>query len=313
MGLTKATTAAEKERLRAFVRAAYGGRYSEAQLAAIEAGESSIETDDLLNQAAAREDPWQISYPGISVPEDFSHIDPVVDKPVKAPYSNFDPNQRMKEDEELEDDFAKFIQDMPEEPEAIDWLKFHDNLRLTVGKEEAERNARSFEAPELFQPGESFLGMGDKAKPFRKQLKDDRKDKKDDDEVTPALLRLMQMTGYDRKQIQSLRVKSIISHFVVNQTRLGKIRKMYILSIAGNGLGLLGIGEGKSDEPGEAKIQSQYRAIRNMQPVLRYENRTIYGDVKGKVGATELQLYTRPPGMLPLAHPPMLNELMLIS
>jgi ribosomal protein S5 len=37
-------------------------------------------------------------------------------------------------------------------------------------------------------------------------------------------------------------------------------------------------------------LDTEYRAIRNMQPIPRYENRTIYGDVKGKVGATELQL-----------------------
>jgi hypothetical protein len=34
-----------------------------------------------------------------------------------------------------------------------------------------------------------------------------------------------------------------------------------------------------------------------MQPVPRYENRTIFGDVTGKVGAVELQLMHRPPGM----------------
>jgi small subunit ribosomal protein S5 len=88
-----------------------------------------------------------------------------------------------------------------------------------------------------------------------------------------------------------------VNHAVVNQTRLGKVRKTYVLSIAGNGKGLLGIGEGKSEEPTEARTQSQYRAIRNMQPIPRYEQRTIYGDVKGKVGAVELQLMTRPPGM----------------
>lgn len=33
-----------------------------------------------------------------------------------------------------------------------------------------------------------------------------------------------------------------------------------------------------------------------MQPILRYEDRTIFGDVEGKVGAVELKLMTRPPG-----------------
>ncbi|KMU82160.1 hypothetical protein CIHG_10520 [Coccidioides immitis H538.4] len=102
--------------------------------------------------------------------------------------------------------------------------------------------------------------------------------------------------GEYMQQIKGLRVKALVTHSVVNQTRLGKIRKTYVLSVAGNGKGLLGIGEGKSEEPTEARVQSQYRAIRNMQPILRYEDRTIFGDVKGKVGAVELQLMHRPPG-----------------
>ena len=110
------------------------------------------------------------------------------------------------------------------------------------------------------------------------------------------MLRLMQMTGLNTGQISSLRVKSIVDHRVANQTRLGKIYKMYYLSVAGNGNGLVGIGEGKSADSAEARTQSQYRAIRNMRPIMRYEGRTIFGDVKGKMSATELELYSRPPG-----------------
>ncbi|KAL8742979.1 MAG: hypothetical protein Q9184_008169 [Pyrenodesmia sp. 2 TL-2023] len=71
---------------------------------------------------------------------------------------------------------------------------------------------------------------------------------------------------------------------------------MYFLAVAGNGRGLVGIGEGKSAEPEEARTQAKNAAIRNMQPIPRYEGRTIYGDVKGKVAATEVELMTRPPG-----------------
>jgi small subunit ribosomal protein S5 len=39
-------------------------------------------------------------------------------------------------------------------------------------------------------------------------------------------------------------------------------------------------------------------AIRNMRPVPRYEERTIYGDVEAKVGASVVQLSARSPGML---------------
>jgi len=37
-------------------------------------------------------------------------------------------------------------------------------------------------------------------------------------------------------------------------------------------------------------------AIRNLQPIPRYEERTIFGDVKGKVSAVEVKLFARPPG-----------------
>jgi small subunit ribosomal protein S5 len=117
------------------------------------------------------------------------------------------------------------------------------------------------------------------------------------EEMTDALKRLLQTTGYTLDMIRSLKLKTLVSHPVVNQTRLGKVRRQYCLSIAGNGNGLLGIGEAKSEESGDAVTQSKYRAIRNMQPIMRYENRTIFGDVRGKVGAIELKLMTRPPGM----------------
>ncbi|KAG9981445.1 hypothetical protein KCU78_g21479, partial [Aureobasidium melanogenum] len=35
---------------------------------------------------------------------------------------------------------------------------------------------------------------------------------------------------------------------------------------------------------------------RNMKPIPRYENRTIFGEVEGKVGASVVQLSSRPPG-----------------
>jgi hypothetical protein len=39
-------------------------------------------------------------------------------------------------------------------------------------------------------------------------------------------------------------------------------------------------------------------AIRNMRPVPRYEDRTIYGDVEAKVGASVVQLSARSPGKM---------------
>lgn len=120
----------------------------------------------------------------------------------------------------------------------------------------------------------------------------------EDDPTTAGLLRLSLQTGYSQEELKKFKVKRLVQHRVVNQTRMGKIQSIYCLSIAGNGNGLLGIGEGKSAEPEDSRRQAMLNALRNMKPIHRYEGRTIYGEVHGKVGATEVQLMARPPGML---------------
>lgn len=254
-------------------KAALAQRYSPALLAAIEVGEAAIDPQDLVEQAAAREDPMKINYL-----DDFSTIHPVVDKPVRAPEENYDPDLRFKTEDELVEDLTNWVKDMPKEPTRLDWMKFLDNTRMTVGKEEAERNPRSYLAPEI--PKLDILKRGTT----------------EGEEIDPATRRLMRQTGFSHKEIRRFRVKQLVQHNVVNQTRLGKIQSMYHLAVAGNGRGLVGIGEGKSAEPEEAKTQARNAAIRNMQPIPMYEGRTIFGDVKGKVSATEVELMTRPPG-----------------
>lgn len=276
--------------------------YSPEQRAAIEAAQNLIDLERLEKQTGMRTDPWKMKYY-----DELTKIDPVVDKPVLAPWSNTDDNSRMKTEDELEEDMIKFMNEIPE-PKAENendfdaelWDRFDKNLRLTVGREEAERHPRTAIVPDL-------PPMSEVAKPKKEKKKsrsendgegeDGDRPRGGGNDATPALLRLMQMTGFSRKTIAGLRVKTIIRHRVVNQTRLGKIDKMYCLTVAGNGQGLIGIGEGKAAEMDDARLQSQYRAIRNMRPILRYEDRTIYGDVDAKVSATELELYARPPGM----------------
>lgn len=261
--------------------------YSEAQIAAIEAGEEAIDPKDLAEQFAIRRDPMKFHYL-----DDFSTIEPVVDHHIRAPKENSDYFAELKDEDDFAEDFARFFAEMPENATAADWIRFTENLRLTKGKEENERNPSSALVPPLFEPGESLSRDPQPEKP----AKEVQEKGQQTEEMTDALKRLLQSTGYTLDMIRSLKLKTLVSHPVVNQTRLGKVRRQYCLSIAGNGNGLLGIGEAKSEEAGDAMTQSKYRAIRNMQPILRYENRTIYGDVEGKVGAVELKLMTRPPG-----------------
>lgn len=265
--------------------------YTEDQVAAILAGEEAIDSKDLAEQFAIRRDPMKLYYL-----DDFSTIEPGVDKHVRAPESNSDFNATLKTEDDFAEDFAKFFEEMPENATAADWVRFTENLRLTKGKEENERNPSSFLVPELFQNGETLTNGPVENEAEDGKSADKAKSDQPTEEITEALRKLMHSTGYSTSQIRGFKVKTLVSHSVVNQTRLGKVRRQYCLSIAGNGNGLLGIGEAKSEEVADANLQSRYRAIRNMQPILRYENRTIFGDVQGKVGAVELKLMHRPPG-----------------
>lgn len=265
--------------------------YSAAQMEAVKAGEAAIDPKDMAEQKL-RDDPMAFNYL-----DDFAVIEPNVDRNVRAPESNSDYNMKFKSPDDFIDDFGRFIAEMPEDATGADFVRFAESLRLTKGKEENELDPHSVMVPDLFGPGETV----DEPRIEEQKTAEEKGEKERSlaaQEMTDALRSLLLATGYTDRQVRDLRVKTLVAHSVVNQTRLGKIRRAYRLSVAGNGNGLLGVGEGKSEDSLAAKVQSQYRAIRNMQPVPRYENRTIFGDVSGKVGAVELQLMHRPPGML---------------
>lgn len=263
--------------------------YTPEQMAAIEAGERSIDSRDLANQFAIRQDPMKLEYL-----DDFSVIEPGVDKHIRAPESNSVPNPRLKSDDDFTQDFSRFFAQMPEDVSVADWVRYVETLRVTRGKAASELNPHSALVPDFFGPGEK---LSDEEERGQEDVKEAEEKNKEAEEMTDALKRLMQDTGLDLNEIRALKTKTLVSHSVVNQTRLGKVRRQYSLAIAGNGGGLLGIGEAKSEEAPDSMLQSKYRAIRNMQPIPRYEGRTIFGDVQGKVGAVELKLMTRPPGM----------------
>lgn len=110
---------------------------------------------------------------------------------------------------------------------------------------------------------------------------------------------LKKKTGMSVREILDIfnkQTKILVRRYVSNQTRLGKIRSSYILAMAGNGNGRIGIGEAKSVDPEVSIMKAKLLAIQNMVPIRRYENRTIYGNVEAKVGGTVVQMFTRPPG-----------------
>lgn len=107
---------------------------------------------------------------------------------------------------------------------------------------------------------------------------------------------IKRVMGMSLEELRSIYTRAIVRRSVHNQTRLGKIRSMSIMSIAGNGDGRLGIGMAKSTSPEVATLTSRMLALRNMKPIRRYEDRTIYGNVKAKVSGTIVELASRPPG-----------------
>lgn len=108
---------------------------------------------------------------------------------------------------------------------------------------------------------------------------------------------LKRRTGLSVAEILKTNVKILVTRHVDNQTRLGKIESTWVLAIAGNRDGRLGIGEAKSVEPAVAMLKARLLAVQNLAPIRRYEDRTIFGKVEAKVGATIVQIATRPPGM----------------
>ncbi|KAK0626227.1 ribosomal protein S5, C-terminal domain-containing protein [Immersiella caudata] len=103
-------------------------------------------------------------------------------------------------------------------------------------------------------------------------------------------------TGMTVKEILNLRTVVVSRRWVSNQTRLGKVGGTSIAVIAGNEKGWLGLGVAYSTEPSEAMNKALLKSIENMKPILRYEDRTTYGNLECKISGTVVRLFARPPG-----------------
>ena len=265
-------------------------KYSPEQMEAIEAGEASISAQDLATQGAMRDDEHKLPY--IS---DLSTVDPVIDHPLSAP-SRLDPQNRPrpKSEQEISSSLNTFLRNIgsndpttgqPRDA-AVELQKFLSDPRNLFESDNPqalldERPPSEPILPKLTQEGDT----------------NSRRTQGEGEEEDPHMVRLMKQTGLRKEQIRRLRTKTLVTRRVTNQTRMGKIQSLYHLAIAGDMKGMLGIGEGKAAEGPDAQRQATMAAIRNMKPIPRYEKRTIFGELKGKVGAVELRLSSRPPGM----------------
>ncbi|KAK7193685.1 hypothetical protein DPSP01_000243 [Paraphaeosphaeria sporulosa] len=281
-------------------------RYTPAQIAAIKAAETAIDSRDLLTQSSHRTDPWLLPYE-----DDLAEVDPVTDHAEKLDPSDIPGSHDFQDVNEEERDeaitfianenLAKMFPDGLPEGELSEETQRQLQEAMGTAVTQALLDPRaSFRvknrhaAAALADPRHSIV-MPDLPRIENRMVRQTRRLSSEEAE-DPRQKRLLQYLNWDKQKLRSIKVKTLVVHGVTNQTRMGKIRSMYYLTIAGNQAGLLGVGEGKSVEPDEGRKQSVMAAIRNMRPIPRYENRTTFGDLECKVGATKVQLFSRPPG-----------------
>lgn len=288
-------------------------KYTPSQIAAIKAAESAIDTRDIITQGDERDDPWVLPYK-----DDLNEVDPVIDQRIRLDPDDIPGNKtyRLANAVEREEGIARAANEtlakmypdgLPEGP-----LTPLQQQQLSEAREAAlTQAALDPRAVYVSKTPEALLSLNDPrhsaVRPDLPRLENrmarQTRRLSNEEAENPRQKQLLQYLRWDKSQLRPIKTKTLVMHRVVNQTRMGKISSQYYLSIAGNGNGLLGIGEGKSTEPGEGLNQSLMAAIRNMKPVHRYENRTTFGDLEKKVGATKVQLFARPPGTY--SHPSM--------
>ena len=97
-------------------------------------------------------------------------------------------------------------------------------------------------------------------------------------------------------RLSSLLRYPLITRRVVQQSGKGKQYSQYALTVVGNGAGLVGVGEGKAPFAAQAAEQAFSHAVRRMDWVDRFEERTFWTTVETKFGATRLVMRPRPVG-----------------
>lgn len=282
-----------------------GKKYTPAQIAAIKATEAAIDKRDVVTQGQQRTDPWRLPYE-----DDLAEVDPVTDHADKRDWDiegSMDLRLANRVESEAaiariaNENLAKLLPDGVPEGQ----LNPTEQKQLEGALEAAMTQAYLDPRATFYSKNQKALDaladprydvtLPDLPRLENRMARQTRRLSTEEQE-DPRQKQLLKYLGWDKTQLRSIRTKTLVVHGVTNQTRMGKIRSLYYLTIAGNGDGLLGVGEGKSVEPEEGRKQSIMAAIRNLKPVPRYENRTIYGTLERKVGATKVQLFSRPPG-----------------
>ncbi|KAK6463048.1 mitochondrial ribosomal protein S5 [Scheffersomyces coipomensis] len=108
---------------------------------------------------------------------------------------------------------------------------------------------------------------------------------------------LSKLTGLDARYIRNLYIRPIIMKRVSLKTSKGNIPNFFVLTVAGDRNGTIGLGIGKSrDGIRTAAVKAHWNAVKNLTPIPRYEDRTILGDFEYKYHAVKLFMKSAPAG-----------------
>lgn len=110
---------------------------------------------------------------------------------------------------------------------------------------------------------------------------------------------LAQLTDLSTNEIRNLYRFPLIVKRVVSMKSKGKMPSMYSLVVVGNGRGLVGVGEGNDETANKAVSKAFNQAVRSMDYVERYEDRTVWGTMESNFGSCKIQMRSRPPGEPP--------------
>lgn len=111
-----------------------------------------------------------------------------------------------------------------------------------------------------------------------------------------SVAHLAQLSHMTAGEIRSLYRFPLVVKRVVTMKSKGKMPSMYALVVVGNGRGLVGTGEGKDDTAQKAVQKAFNQAVRSMDYVERYEDRTVSGTMRSNFGSCKVEMRSRPPG-----------------
>ncbi|KAF8697244.1 hypothetical protein AX14_001422 [Amanita brunnescens Koide BX004] len=97
-------------------------------------------------------------------------------------------------------------------------------------------------------------------------------------------------------EIKNLYRFPLIVRRVTQQTGKGKIHRIQYLVVVGNGDGLVGYGQAKDEDAPRALAKATALAIRSMDTVARFEDRTVPTEMETKFGSTRIIMRPRPVG-----------------